>query len=553
MNALNREIMFLKKGRTKRISSYDISGRNQDYWILQPKESKIIADIKGCGVITHIWMTQSRHYREVLIKITWDNAGHPSIICPLGDFFCLGHNIVNSFQSYFFTASTNNNNMFNRGCALNCYLPMPFRERVLIELVNESDEPHKQYFHIDYEIYDSIEEFQELYGDNELGYFHAEFHRENPFGGWAHEIKVNSPEADIVNKDRLAWENNLVILETKGRGHYIGCNYSVTNLQGTWWGEGDDMIWIDGYKWPPDLHGTGSEDYLNHAWGMQDNAFLRCGSSIHEKNTGGYQTSYIFHIENPIRFEKEIKVTIEFGHGNHLRNECATVAYWYADKPYAVKNPPPVEKRKPLVKKNGKWIIDKDSQITSKEIQLNDEMKMMKARWPQKDFNKYLYLIGKLSLLPDKQTIIINTRLSSFNPNFYPISLVEILEDYNNSKIVFEIYDKTAISDDERTDTPALRKLLQIKKPKYFITGILAIKDEKAMLQSIESNKLVDLEKETYKFIQSQLNQLLNKLKNLQMPVEVEVLKINYDFENTKQNLSEKDLQFKIQIRINLN
>ena len=75
------------------------------------------------------------------------------------------------------------------------------------------------------------------------------------------------------------------------------------------------MIWVDGYKWPPELHGTGSEDYLNQAWGMQDNAFLMNGSSIYERNTGGYQTSYVFHLTNPVRFEKEIKVTIEHGHG----------------------------------------------------------------------------------------------------------------------------------------------------------------------------------------------------------------------------------------------
>ena len=126
--------------------------------------------------------------------------------------------------------------------------------------------------------------------------------------------RVNTPEADVANKERQAWENNYVILETKGRGHYIGCNLSVTNFHGNWWGEGDDMIWVDGYKWPPDLHGTGSEDYLNQAWGMQDNAFLRNGSSIFEGGTipapeielyrgdSGYQTSYVFHLENPVRF-----------------------------------------------------------------------------------------------------------------------------------------------------------------------------------------------------------------------------------------------------------
>jgi len=218
-----------------------------------------------------------------------------------------------------------------------------------------------------------------------LGYFHAEFHRENPFRGWGPEIRVNSPEANIVNNERLAWDNNYVVLDTTGRGHYLGCNVSITNFQGTWWGEGDDMIWVDGYKWPPDLHGTGSEDYFNQAWGMQTNAFLRNGSSIHEQDTGGYQTSYVFHLENPVRFEREIKVTLEHGHGNHLGNEVSSVAYWYADKPRPVQDPPPLEKRLPVQrdKIHHTWIHDTARQTTTRMIQPNDEMRAMKRRWSE--------------------------------------------------------------------------------------------------------------------------------------------------------------------------
>ena len=219
----------------------------------------------------------------------------------------------------------------------------------------------------------------------DAGFFHAEFRRANPFGGWGHEIRVNSPEANIANKGKPAWDNNYVILQTSGKGHYLGCNISVTNFQGTWWGEGDDMIWVDGYKWPPDLHGTGSEDYLNQAWGMQTNAFLRNGSSIHESNTNGYQTSYVLHIENPVRFEKEIKVTIEHGHGNHLANEMSSVAYWYADRPAAAIAPPPVAKRLPILRDNqGRWLYDKKGQCPGKQIAPNAEMKRMKARWAKK-------------------------------------------------------------------------------------------------------------------------------------------------------------------------
>lgn len=371
------DITRITNAKTRRCSSFAVDGRNGDAWFIQPGETRVLADIKGPGVIRHIWMTQPDGYRECLIRITWDNADKPSVLVPLGDFFCLGHGIVNSFQSLFFTASTHHNNRFNQGCALNCYAPMPFKERALIELINEGDRGHCQYFYVDHESVDSIPE--------DTAYFHAEFRRTNPFGGWGHEIPVNVPEANIANKEQLAWENNYVILETKGRGHYIGCNLSVTNFQGTWWGEGDDMIWVDGYKWPPDLHGTGSEDYLNQAWGMQPNAFLRNGSSIYEGNTNGYQTSYVFHVENPVRFQKEIKVTIEHGHGNHLANEMSSVAYWYADRPTAVVTPPPVAKRMPVLRNNqGVWLYDEANQCPGKKIVPNEEMLQLKKRWQEK-------------------------------------------------------------------------------------------------------------------------------------------------------------------------
>ncbi|HDZ21494.1 MAG TPA: DUF2961 domain-containing protein [Phycisphaerae bacterium] len=378
-------IARITNGKTARRSSWETNGRNWDNWTVPAGESRVLADIEGPGQITHLWLTQACGYRECLLRITWDDAKSPSVNVPLGDFFCLGHGIVNSFQSLLFTASTNSNNQFEAGAALNCYAPMPFAKRAKVELVNEGKTDHMQYFYVDYETFDQP--------PADLGYFHAEFRRTNPFGGWGHEVTVNTAEANVVNKGRVAWDNNYVILETKGRGHYIGCNLSVTNLQGTWWGEGDDMIWVDGYKWPPDLHGTGSEDYLNQAWGMQDNAFLRNGSSIYEPNTlpptagytGGYQTSYVLHPENPVRFTKEVKVTIEHGHGNHLQNEMSSVAYWYAAKPTRVARPPAVAKRMPILKDSqGNWIIDPKNQCPGKPVRLTDEMKRMKKKWAKR-------------------------------------------------------------------------------------------------------------------------------------------------------------------------
>ena len=386
-----RDLARIRNRKTGRASPWNTTGRNNDAWMFEPGQTRVLADIDGPGLITHIWMTQGQGYRECLLKITWDDAKHPSVVCPLGDFFGLGHSIVHSYESLLFSSSVNGNweNQFNRWTALNCYVQMPFGQHARVELENQSGEPHRQFFYVDYETGDV---------DQEEGYFHTEWRRTNPFGGWGHEIIVNTPEGNIVNQKRTAWENNYVILEAKGRGHYIGCNMSVTNFQGSWWGEGDEMIWVDGYKWPPDVHGTGSEDYFNQAQGMQDNAFLRCGSSVFERNSpssaqmvypwrgsAGYQTSYVHHIENPVRFTKEIKVSMEHGHGNHLRNEMSSTAYWYVDRPCRVKAPPPVAKRLPVLQDNqGNWLYDKRNQCPGKDIEPNAEMKRMKKAWAGK-------------------------------------------------------------------------------------------------------------------------------------------------------------------------
>jgi len=376
------DLAQIRHARTGRFSSWEKNGRNRDCWDIPAGSSRVLADIKvprgsAGGCMTHIWMTQTGRYRECLLKITFDNARSPSVLVPLGDFFGLGHGIVNSYQSLLFTASTASNNAFNRPCALNAYVPMPFHQRAVVELINQSKATHVQYFYFDYELYDEPRE--------DLGYFHAEVRRANPFGGWGHEISVNHPEANVVNKERQAYDHNYVILDTNGRGHYIGCNMSITNFQGTWWGEGDDMIWVDGYKWPPDIHGTGSEDYLNQAYGMQDNAFARNGSSIHERNTNGYQTSYVHHLENPVHFTKSVKVTIEHGHGNHLANEVSSVAYWYAQKPTKVATPPPVAKRMAVARDNqGKWLYDKRNQCPGPKVKLTPEMRRMKTRWKKR-------------------------------------------------------------------------------------------------------------------------------------------------------------------------
>ena len=146
------------------------------------------------------------------------------------------------------------------------------------------------------------------------------------------------------------------------------------------------MIWIDGYKWPPRL--------ARHRFGglsqpsVGDATERLCAQRLlyPRNNTDGYQTSYVYHIENPIRFEKEIRVTIEHGHGNHLSNEMASVAYWYQIEPHAPFGILPVAQRKTVLKdESGAWQIEASAQTPSVELVLNDEMKEMKQKWSEKE------------------------------------------------------------------------------------------------------------------------------------------------------------------------
>ena len=380
-------LFYITQGRTKRASSYDVSGKNGDSWRVPPGETRVMADIRGPGKITHIWITQSNpdqdYMRKILIRAYWDNESEPSILTPVGDFFCLGHSIVNSFQSLPFTASARANNTFGGAVALNCYLPMPFNEAARFEIVNESDDEHIVYFYIDYELYDRPIDAND-------GRLHARFRRENPTAGWGHEITVNSPPSNIPN---LSDAENYLLLDAEGEGQFIGFNLSVTNLQHalkaphsrTWWGEGDEMYFIDGEPWPPSLHGTGSEDALNQAYGMQRNAFIYNGSSIFEEDTGGYQTSYVFYIVNPVRFRVSLRASIEHGHANHLSNEYSSVAYWYQKEPHKSFGILPVIQRVPLVQS---FTFPDGSKTAAATLELNDDMKRSKALWEERYKNK---------------------------------------------------------------------------------------------------------------------------------------------------------------------
>ena len=373
----------ITRARTKRASSWDTSGRNSDFWRIEPGGARTLADIAGPGKITHIWITQSNpdqdFLRKILLRAYWDGEAEPSILAPVGDFFCLGHSMANSFQSLPFTVSARVNYAFGGAAALNCYLQMPFNESARFEVVNESGEEHIIYFYIDYELY------EQPFGAD-AGRLHACFRRENPTTGWGHEISVNSPPSDIPN---LSDKNNYLLLDAEGEGQYIGFNLSVTNLQKflktrhtrTWWGEGDEMYFVDGEPWPPSLHGTGSEDALNQAYGMQRNAYIYNGSSIFEEDTGGYQTSYVFYITNPVRFRTSLRASIEHGHANHLSNEYSSVAYWYQKEPHKPFGIIPAAQRVPLVRS---FSFPDGSRTRPEPLAHDENMERAKAIWEER-------------------------------------------------------------------------------------------------------------------------------------------------------------------------
>ena len=171
----------------------------------------------------------------------WDGEENPSVQAPIGDFFGMGHGITKNYSSAALQMSPDD------GRALNCFFPMPFGENARIEIESNADEPIKFYFYVDYEL-------------------HAVWNRELTKG----------IDDDISNAlycfggKNTTGEDNYVILDAVGKGHYVGCNLNIHNLRFTqewnWYGEGDDMIFIDGETWPPSLHGTGMEDYFNTAW-----------------------------------------------------------------------------------------------------------------------------------------------------------------------------------------------------------------------------------------------------------------------------------------------
>lgn len=337
-----RELATLRNAKRRRISSFDRTGGNNDRIYIQPGETAQVANIDGAGCITHIWMTmecqEKAFLRKVVIRMFWDDETDPSVEVPIGDFFGMGHAQCKNFTSLPLAMSPQDGRSFN------CWFPMPFASNARIEVTNEcSDHQLILYYYIDYEAYDRLPDDQAR--------FHALWRRENPCDGISDEGMSNADY--LFGGQNKTGEGNYVILEAEGRGHYVGCHLNIHNLRKTdewnWYGEGDDMIFIDGEPFPS-LHGTGTEDYFNTAWCPTQEVCTPYHGIIlgGGPNWSGKITMYRYHIEDPIMFERSIKVTVEHGHNNHRSDDYSSTAYWYQVEPHKPQPKlPPVEERLP--------------------------------------------------------------------------------------------------------------------------------------------------------------------------------------------------------------
>jgi hypothetical protein len=357
------QLARLRRYKSRRLSSWDRSGGNCDFLPVAPGETKLLGEVEGPGCVRHLWMTlmslpaEPHELRSTVFRIFWDGERSPSVEVPLGDFFGVGFGMRRNFASLPLQMSPAD------GKAMNCWFPMPFSQGARFELENQGSSQRIFFYSIDWE------EHREP--DIELARFHAWWNRRNPTAGLARQKGYTRADYGYGEQrgpgpgfalpgpwqdPNLDGADNYVILDARGRGHYVGCHLDVDVFEqqvNDWYGEGDDMIFIDGEPWPPRLHGTGTEDYFNTAFcPRQEYCAPYHGITVYSGNDawpwGGKNSMYRFHVEDPIAFEESIRVTIETGHANALANDYSSTSYWYQQgRREPLPSLPPVEERFP--------------------------------------------------------------------------------------------------------------------------------------------------------------------------------------------------------------
>jgi hypothetical protein len=319
-----------------RVSSWDRSGRNIDFLQLQPGQTVTLLQAEGPGKVAHFYWTTinaSRfHFRQLVLRAWWDCEATPSIEAPLGDLFGVPHSTPVVFQSLGAVVNPGAAGVMTWG--LNLYLPMPFAASARMELTYEPipgipADVMAFWYHIELEHYP-----QPLPGD--VGRLHAQWRRENPTTSKA-GTDANSPG---WNGSNLGGAENYVALQAEGCGQMVGLHLQVDNLGGGWYGEGDDMVFIDGQRgeqWPPAYHGTGTEEIFGggasptHPYAGPYTGFHR----VENPSYAGKNAMYRWYLADPIRFQRSLTWTIEHGHDNNYANDYTSLATWYQVEPHA--------------------------------------------------------------------------------------------------------------------------------------------------------------------------------------------------------------------------
>ena len=286
------------------------------YIHIEPKTTFTLAEIAGPGAVQQIWMTPAGTWRFSILRFYWDGEKDPSIEVPAGDFFASGwgeYAQINSLPV-----------CVNPGSAFNCYWEMPFRRSCKITMENLDEQRMTLYYQINYTLTDILED---------AAYFHAQFRRSNPL-----------PSKSVYT----------IVDGLKGWGHYVGTVMSWGVNNNGWWGEGEIKFYMDGDAGFPTICGTGTEDYFCGSYNFENRQKRQyqefstpySGLPLVIRPDGQYQSQmrfglYRWHIMDPIRFEKDLKVTIQAlgwrsgGRYLPLQDDIASVAFWYQTEPHA--------------------------------------------------------------------------------------------------------------------------------------------------------------------------------------------------------------------------
>ena len=242
-------------------------------------ETVTLADIEGPGCITEFFFTSdTANFSELVLRFYWDHEASPSVESPAGAFFCMGHDSrPHTVSSLPVTVAP------HRGC--NMYFAMPFRRHARVEVTNESDRDA------------NVVAYRVLYHLREIGedaaYFHAQYRRSQ-----------TSP----------ARPEHVILDGVRGKGAYVGTYLAWNVLNSGWWGEGEMKFFLDGDTEQPTLCDNGTEDYFGGAWGFGDTfstPFLGYPLWQREDTRVPKHGLYRWHVMDPIRFDQDLKVTMQ--------------------------------------------------------------------------------------------------------------------------------------------------------------------------------------------------------------------------------------------------